>query len=76
MGESGLEMYDTKFSFNGTNRRRELPRLPRAGEVIDLDDGENGRVILRIDLVIHRQDGSLWEWHCNCTEMKNWREEL
>ena len=73
---SDTVMYEINFSFNGDKRIREVPQLPRVGDVIDLDDGENGRVVLRVDLLVHRQDGSQWHWHCNCTEMKNWRETL
>jgi hypothetical protein len=66
-------MYYIKFTFNGVNRKRELPSLPRVGEIVDLHDGDDERVILRVDLVVHFDEGDgKWTWHCNCTQMSNW----
>ena len=70
-------MFYIKFSFNGIKRKRELPCLPRVGEIVDLHDTDDGRLILRVDLVVHFDEGGgEWIWHCDCTQMSNWREDL
>ncbi len=70
-------MYNIKFTFNALNRMRDLPCLPRVGEIVDLYSGEGDRVILMVDLVVHSEDedGAI-SWHCNCTQMKNWLNKL
>jgi hypothetical protein len=67
--------YFVKFSFDGANRKRDVPVLPRVGEIVELHDDDE-RIVLRVDLVVHFEDlPGQWEWHCNCTIMKNWLEK-
>ncbi len=66
-------MFYIEFSFNGTKRRREMAALPRVGEIVDLPEENDERIVLRVDLVVHHvdEDGKA-DWHCNCTVMQDW----
>lgn len=63
-----------QFAINGAKRRREMPTLPRVGDVVDMDDLEDGRLIVAIERVIHFEERGEWTYICQCTPMKNWLE--
>ena len=65
-------MFDVSFSFNGVKRVREMPIVPTSGQIIDLSDVEDGRTVLRVDLVVFIEEGGIWQYHCNCTLRENW----
>jgi hypothetical protein len=65
-------IFEVEFRFNSIDRKRTLLALPRVGERVDLDDGEDGRFVLLVKSVIHIQDGNNWSYHCNCDVRENW----
>jgi hypothetical protein len=67
-------MHIVEFSISGAKRRRSMPTLPRVGDVVDLDDQEDGRLVVSIKSMVHFEERSEWTFICECTPMKNWLE--
>lgn len=67
-------MFIVEFGVNGAKRRRTLPTLPSIGDIIDLDDGEEGRLILCVKSRVHIEERGGWTYFCQCDLMKNWIE--
>jgi hypothetical protein len=68
-------MFEIKFTFNGVNRKRALPSLPGLGDIVDLEDGDQGRIILKVETIVHFEENNAWSYHCNGIVMTNWLEK-
>jgi hypothetical protein len=67
-------MFVVEFGINGAKRRRTMPTLPQIGDIVDLDDQEEGRLIVSIKSRVHIEDHREWVYFCQCDRMKNWIE--
>ena len=67
-------MYFVKLGFSSTSRKFQMPVLPRVGELIDFDDGEDDRIVLKIKRLVHILDDGTWTYFCQCDVQSNWLE--
>lgn len=63
--------FHISFHFNGAKRSRSMPLLPRVGDIVQLDDADQGDapewISLRIDSMYIHEDGRNWTYWANCT---------
>ncbi|TAD82975.1 MAG: hypothetical protein EAY70_02795 [Sphingomonadales bacterium] len=67
-------MFSVEFGIGAAKRRRDMPTLPQVGDVVDLDDLEDGRLIVQVKSRVHIEEHGEWKYFCQCDLRKNWIE--
>lgn len=65
-------MFYVELGSNSTARIRKMAALPRVGDIVDFADGDDERIVLKIDRVVHIEDDEgNWSYFRHCSVRKN-----